>query len=394
MNYSKLMPSFDNIDTWAKDNITKEFLFNLIEAGIHPIHWVKQDIVQKMYDDYLLRACYSIDKKYYKINYGNVSFREFELYPFLYFCRGDVLTVDGDIIVAKAPNKFWNVNENPLTQKDNINWNKIKVFEKLDGIMILPFKDNNEWRLSSRGSFEYEGIQIALQYFNDEYKGFCEILSKHNLYPCFELISKESFIKVEYPDEKYGLYCFGCVDSTGEFHHNIEFVQNISERYNIKTPKQYSFNTFDEVYGFINGFDHYYDFEGVMVRTQYGSVKLKSDKYCEMNIQNLDNPKKLYDIWVDSQLDDVLPHISAEMRNNILTIINKFKAIKTSLNEEYDKIYPKLENMNEIKEVVEYLNINCDKKLFHFFLNRYKNVSHLVEKSRKNLILNEVEKNG
>jgi hypothetical protein len=384
-----IMPDMINIDLWAKKGITANFIFNSLDVGIHPINWVREDVLKEMYDNYMIRACYSKCGNYYKVNYGNIMFRDFQNYQFLFLCRGDVLRTDSNVIVAKAPNKFWNIDENIYTKSDSLCWSSSqnKVVEKMDGMMILPYKnDDGEWKLTSRGSFEYDVIPIAEKYFTQNYIDFCEECLGFKTYPIFEIISKESFIKVEYPEDKYGLYFLGCSRIDGEIS-RPESDFETAKKYGIKTPEIYDLTTKEQIYNFVNSHEHYYDFEGVVFHTFRGTVKIKSTKYCEMNIQKLDNIESLYEMWNENEIDDVLSHLPPIQVENIIQNIQKFKAYKNYLNEEYLKISPDLEKLKDIKEVVEYLQNNCDSKYFHFFLNKHKNNPIIVEKSRKHLTL-------
>lgn len=384
-----IMPDMINIDLWAKKGVTYDVIFNSLDIGIHPINWVREDVLKEMYDNYMIRACYSKCGNYYKVNYGNIMFRDFQNYQFLFFCRGDVLRVDSNIIVAKAPNKFWNIDENIYTKSDSLCWNSPQnnVVEKMDGMMILPYKnDDGEWRLTSRGSFEYEVIPIAEKYFTQNYIDFCEECLRFKQYPVFEIISKESFIKVEYPEDKHGLYFLGCSIIDGNISRPKSDFET-AKKYGIKTPEIYDLTTKEQIYNFVNSHEHYYDFEGVVLHTHQGAVKIKSTKYCEMNIQKLDNIESIYEMWNENEIDDVLPHLPPIQVETIIQNIQKFKAHKNYLNEEYAKISPDLEKLKDIKDVVEYIQNNCDSKYFHFFLNKYKNNPIIVEKSRKHLTL-------
>jgi hypothetical protein len=229
-------------------------------------------------------------------------------------------------------------------------------------------------------------IPIAEKYFTQNYIDFCEECLGFKTYPIFEIISKESFIKVEYPEDKYGLYFLGCSRIDGEIS-SPENDFETAKKYGIKTPEIYDLTTKEQIYNFVNSHEHYYDFEGVVFYTFRGAVKIKSTKYCEMNIQKLDNIESLYEMWNENEIDDVLSHLPPIQVENIIQNIQKFKAYKNYLNEEYLKISPDLEKLKDIKEVVEYLQNNCDSKYFHFFLNKHKNNPIIVEKSRKHLTL-------
>ena len=395
----------DSIKTWGKNGITWDIIYKGLSNHIHPIHWVKESVVQDLLNEFTLRVCYSIDRKYYKINYGNATFNDFLKYPFLYYCRGDVLRTESDLIVHKAVNKIWNINENPLTQDSNIQWrtntNSTPSFitiEKMDGMLIVPYKDDNSnWKLTSRGSFEFDIIPVAEKYFNEKYIEFCEQYSKAGYYPVFEIISPQSFIKVEYPPEKHGLYYLGCADIYGELqgwqlYSSFKEAQSLG----IKTPESYSVYTQEDLIKFVNSFDKYYDFEGVVITflDGRGSLKIKSNKYFEMNIQKLDNIEHIYELWNDNEIDDVIAHIPPLLSAKITDTVEKFKLYKSELVAEYQKILPYLEKQPDQKSVVAYIQSNCKPKYFHFFINKWKNNIQAIERNRKNLILHQFESNS
>lgn len=392
---TKIIPEFNDeqMKEWAKPGVTAEFLFNTLKEKIHPIHWVQEKIVQDLLNEYILRMCYSVDKKYYKLNYGNASFNDFVKYPFLFFCRGDVLYVDSDIIVHKAVNKIWNLNENQLTLQNKIPSEDIACIEKMDGMLIIPFYDEttNTWRLTSRGSFEFDIIPVAEKYFKDNYIQFCDEMRKRGLYPSFEIISRESFIKVEYDSLKFGLYFLGCCNIFGEIdYENIHEHMEMAESMLLKTPKVFTLkNTITDTISFVNSFDKYYFFEGVVVtfKDGSGSVKIKSDKYFEMNIQKLTNTEYIYDLWNENEIDDVIAHVPPLLGQEIIDRVEKFKTIKKKLVDKYMDIETTLKELPDQKSVAEYLQTNVDSKYFHFFINKFKNNVQAIERNRKNFIL-------
>lgn len=390
-----LIPKFDNIKDWAKNGVTIETILNGLKINIHPIHWVKESVLKDMLDNYTIRICYSKDGKYYKPNYGNVGYKEFVKYPFLHFCRGDVIRTESDIIASKSFNKFWNIDENELTKGENLNWtDNIEVIEKMDGMLIIPYKDDNgEWQLTSRGSFEYDVIPVARKYFNENYKDFCNML--HGFYPIFEIISDDSFIKVEYSKEKHGLYCIGIVDFFGNGMPIKNYIDSMD--YNkIKHPKIYS-SLRDEkaITAFVNSFDKYYDFEGVVVNFEHGGIiKIKAEKYFEVKLQNITNTEYLYDLWNENKIDDIISHIPPTKAEEVIKITNSFVELKNKLIEKYKKMEPELSKLHDVKKVAIFLKDNIEPKYFNYFINKYKNNAQSLEKIRRTFILAEIEKNN
>ena len=386
-----IKPSFDNISEWALNGVTYDFMIKSLEIGIHPIHWVRPEIITELLDNYTLRFAFSKDGVYYKPNYGNVSYKAFEKYPFLFFCRGDVLKVGSDFIVAKVFNKFWNVNETSITLEANLPWyGGFACTEKMDGMLIVPYRDDKgEWHLTSRGSFDFEVIPVAESYFNNKYKYFCDEYHNRGLHPVFEIISEESFIKVQYSKEQYGLYFLGCVGINGEEPNYIDEIMEDAESFGLKVPKIHIFDTKEDAMVYINHFDKYYDFEGFAVRFNMTGdiVKIKADKYMEVNLQNINNIESLYDWWVTGQIDDVVAGLPPIKQEGVLKMIELFKSYNDSLLVLYRSHEHMIEDMVLLKDVVEYFQRYVDKKYFSFFINMYKNNAMAVKKTIRTITI-------
>jgi hypothetical protein len=166
--------------------------------------------------------------------------------------------------------------------------------------------------------------------------------------------------------------------------------------HSIKVPNIYSFDSLAEIKTFVNSFSKYYDFEGVALTYKGGTVKIKSEKYFSANIDKVSklNVEYIYDIWMEEELDDIIAHLPPMLAEKVIAIIEKFKHYKEELNMEYERILPQLKKCHDIKDVAVYLQEEYPhKKYFNLFINKFKEKPLFVEKSRKNLILQNFKTN-
>lgn len=116
-------------------------------------------------------------------------------------CRGLITDFDGNI-VARPLRKFFNLEENKHIPTEDFD-----VWTKEDGFLGILFNYNDEWMLSSRGSFTYDGIDKGYKIL-EKYR--MTLLSDKDVYEAIghkdirdytiigEIITKEKRIVVDY----------------------------------------------------------------------------------------------------------------------------------------------------------------------------------------------------
>jgi len=307
----------------------------------HPISTLPKDVVQNLVSQNKLRINYSEDGTLFKPNYDVACCKkDFDMYPQLLWCRGDVVRTDNYEIVAKGPNKFFNLNETEETHITMFDWNRIRfVAEKKDGHMILPFIIDNEVKISSRWSFTSPTVTAAEKYLNEEYKAFIRYSIAQKLYPLFELIDDVSFIKVLYPREKHGLYLVALVDEQGHiaqldtFGYNILITENLNH---LITPS----NAAMKIIEYVNSFEKATDYEGVVITFEDGrSVKVKAEKYFQFDLSALvrKDVEYIFDCIEDKTIDDKKPLLPAKIREEIEQIETMISNIRSYLQNETNK---------------------------------------------------------
>lgn len=119
----------------------------------------------------------------YILNYTPEVQYSNEWTPDLLMCRG--LVVDSDAnIVARPFEKFFNYSEEDVNTLPN---EPYEVYLKMDGSLGILFNYNDEWIISTRGSFESEQAIHATEILNTKYKDVLPNLNKELTY-LFEII--------------------------------------------------------------------------------------------------------------------------------------------------------------------------------------------------------------
>lgn len=101
----------------------------------------------------------------------------------LMMCRGLIVDKDANI-VARPFKKFFNYNEQPNAVLPNESY---EVFHKMDGSLGILFCYNDEWLISTRGSFESEQAIHATEILKNKYNDIVPHLNKRLTY-LFEII--------------------------------------------------------------------------------------------------------------------------------------------------------------------------------------------------------------
>jgi hypothetical protein len=382
----------------------EEYL-KLLSYGYHPVHFIDQLLVDKLKEDGKLLIRYSEDYEYYKVNYGKMAHVEtFEEYNWLLACRGDVVRASDGKVMAKAPNKFFNLNENKhVTEqvvKDMTNINHFIASEKMDGILIVPFIDTNgKLVFTTRGSFTEERLDVINKYIPNiqEYEYFVKMCNEMDIYPIFELVCPESFIKVQYPKEKYGVWFTNASDIYGNIYNPCVIRSKLMKIFKtIPYSGIKNFTTIEKAIQYVNSFNYYYDYEGLVLT--YNdidlSVKIKATKYMEMNIDDFARGKieTIYDLWASNTLDDVIAILPSTIQDKVNDIVKNIEQYTKELRSISYSITS--EQFATRKDCVCFIKTNFPNKYFDLiistvYFNEYKirrNLRALVIEKFKNNI--------
>lgn len=269
--------------------------------------------------------------------------------PLLMMCRGLVTDFDGNIKARSFP-KFFNYEEHTTEEIPN---ESFEVFDKMDGSLGILFHYNDEWILSTRGSFtspqSIKGTELLKKYPLD-------ILDIKNTY-LFEIIFNENRIVVSY-GEYEGLILLGAIDTKTD----VEIDRSVLEKLNgFELVKKY------------NGIDDYNtlkniipnDAEGFVIRFMSGfRMKIKGDEYIRLHriLTNISNRVIWEYLKEGKPFDELLEKVPDEFYNWVKTTKEnlefQFNEIKTTIEKEFKLLI----NKKEFAEKV----MNNPKKHFLF----------------------------
>lgn len=167
-------------------------------------------------------------------------------------CRGLILDMDNKRVLAWPFDKFFNLDQMPETKYENLEaLGKFSTSEKLDGSMIIMFKDPNSGMLlfTTKGSLESEhgcyanNFSLPKQFWINAER----YTSRGTL--VFELISRRFQIVVDYKKKGYkeGLYLIGYRDHISGKLSSFDEVNKIAEMLGVPTFKQYQFSSLDSL---------------------------------------------------------------------------------------------------------------------------------------------------
>jgi len=167
-------------------------------------------------------------------------------------CRGLILDMKNQRVLAWPFNKFFNLDQMPETKYDKLETlGHFDTSEKLDGSMIIMFRDPNTDKLTftTKGSLDSEHGQYvnALEFPT----GFWLIASKYmeSGTLIFELISKRFQIVVDYNKKGYeeGLYLIGYRDHISGRLAGFNEVGKIANDLGVNTFQRYQFDSLDRL---------------------------------------------------------------------------------------------------------------------------------------------------
>ena len=247
-------------------------------------------------------------------------------------CRGLILDKDKNIIAKPLP-KFFNLDElEGLNLK--IPNESFEVYNKMDGSLIILCFYNNQPIIATRGSFTSTQSQTAREIFEAKYK---DLNFKHNYTYCFELISPDNRIVVNYGQEK-DLYLLAIFN-------NLTFEEvNLNEEAPKGLLQTLNFTNNESLDKVLNQFQDKKgtEFEGVVVKFKSGfRVKLKTDDYKSLHkiFTGLSERRIWECLSSNIGLEDIIKVAPDEMYDFIKKVEKKLKSEYKAIEDKAKDLY-------------------------------------------------------
>ena len=251
-------------------------------------------------------AFYYVDHIYdghlYRIfNYRLASYTDF-LKPGAMECRGHTFLINGDssVLVSAVMEKFFNVNENPMTM--DLDWTRVvRVDDKRDGSLISTVRTPTGWILKSKGSLSSEQARAATAWLdrNPAFRDAIDALVVAGYTVNMEWTAPDNQIVLGY--DRSELRILNARDmETGDY----LSIDSLDSNWIVDTV-----DFGDEMSG--QWIDHartLTGIEGFVLWFADGmKVKLKTDWYSNLHLQKeqVTNPRRLFESVLMEQSDDL-----------------------------------------------------------------------------------------
>lgn len=267
--------------------------------------------------------------------------------PIVRECRGSIFYLRDDGLyecVCRAFDKFGNYGEE---YTDEIDWSTAQVQEKVDGSLIKVFYHNNTWHVATNGTInayncivykeDKETNKTYGSIFNFALRGhlnqFFESLDKDYTY-MFELVSPYTRLVVNYSDTALYYLSRRNIHTMEEDNARPEVFEN----FGILFPKTYSLKTLEDCLTYVKTMDK--NEEGFVVKdAAFHRIKIKSPEYLlafRAKNNGVLSTKRIIKMIREESIDDLLAYCP-EYKERVDTVINKYKILIHSFEEEYQR---------------------------------------------------------
>ncbi|UPW39427.1 putative RNA ligase 1 and tail fiber attachment catalyst [Escherichia phage vB_EcoM_ESCO47] len=247
-----------------------------------------------------------IGKKYRIFSYNFASYSDW-LLPDALECRGIMFELDGETpvrIASRPMEKFFNLNENPLTMYDNLDGVEY-LMAKEDGTLVSTYLDGETVRFKSKGSIKSEQAVAATGILLDiDHRELAERLlelTKDGFTANFEYVAPTNKIVLAYQEKKLILLNIREND-TGEYvRYDDIYLDPVFRKYLVE---RYEVPEGD----WVQSVKSATDIEGYVAVMEDGShFKIKTDWYVALHTtrDSISNPEKLFLAIANGASDDL-----------------------------------------------------------------------------------------
>jgi len=269
--------------------------------------------------------------------------------------RSLIVSKETNEILSCGFKKFFNHGEKPDLYPDVLKFNDVFVEEKQDGSLMIVDYVNNTLSLRTRGSSTYKSQENwkDFEMFVEEYDSVVQWLKNNShLSLLFEIETPNNTIIIRSEQIKFTF--LGAVDKKTLKMISREQIVDIADCHCLSVPKQYPFNTLEEV---CNVVQKWIGQEGVVLsyNNNQNRIKLKSLWYLTLHKikSHLNNDNALIDFYVDKELPTFEQFYNAietefdfEIASQLKTQIEKISIAGEQVKQHIEKIK---EFVNEIR---------------------------------------------
>lgn len=292
--------------------------------------------LEELAQKYAIKATFHPFDPLVILNYDQIESPKMD--PIVRECRGLVLEIGTWKLVAKAFDRFFNMEEAHEINK-GFDWSDFNAFSKEDGSLILVYFYNGSWRVNTRGSFAefnmhdcgkswaelfWQALKLTPHEFHVIKKMGTQL---HHTY-VFEFCSIYNKVVREYKESKCYLIGVTSIINGKEF--SNKDICEIADNFGFVKPETYQFKDIQDIVKFIEEQESVDPtWEGVVVRDKNGlRMKIKSKTYVALHhLKGNDNiflTKNLLPFILAGETDEVLTYFPEckERIDEITEIVN------------------------------------------------------------------------
>lgn len=256
-------------------------------------------------------------------------------------CRGIILDADNDWSVVSFPfKKFFN-HEEPLAPK--LEWNRARVYEKLDGSLITCFPYDGKWQVASSGTpdaggqvngFDITFKQLFLQCLNGS--DFPDASTCRMCF-MFELTSKYNRVVVQYDEPKITLIGARCLDTYEESEAWVAHETYFSNS-NFTHVKSFDVKDLDSLISARDNLNPK-EQEGYIVWDLENRVKVKNLEYVKLHHlkDGLQSPRSLMRVVMEGEVSEVISALP-EFSEELLKLQSKYDTLVSLVEKDYEEL--------------------------------------------------------
>jgi T4 RnlA family RNA ligase len=259
-------------------------------------------------------ADHELDHVTYRIfNYRLASYTNF-LAPNGLECRGHTFSLDrnGEMValVALPPEKFFNLNENPMTM--DLDLTSIEsIMSKADGSLISTFNHLSELRLKSKGSLNSDQAVDSMLWIdkkeNEDYKTALRLLATSSYTINMEWCAPHNRIVIGY--EHAHLKILNIRNNfSGEYVDIFGDTFFVDKVFDVLRENWIEYEYPDNYVDFVASIPDMTDIEGYVVRLSSGQhIKIKTGWYMALHHtkDSINSPRRLFEAVLESATDDM-----------------------------------------------------------------------------------------
>lgn len=277
-------------------------------------------------------------------------------------CRGLILDEDG-FIVARPFSKFFNFNQNGMTEEVIRSVGIDSITTKVDGSLGIIFFFDGEWRVATRGSFNSEQSHKA-----------AELMGKYSLEGFFpgvtylvEIIYPENRIVVDYGKREELILIAGIYNHNGKdlTRFDMELTAAFAQMPLVE-------NSIMGIDGLISSTKDTTGVEGWVALLKDGSrVKFKTDDYKTLHklIGNITN-KNVFEAWATGGIEGYMSAIPDEFLDGVKEFVSNLDYSRNKINTDYRRIYLAITNM--VQMITDHTDSTNMRKEFALLALRFK----------------------